>query len=94
MEKLIESQNPFTVTSPEDMTADDAFHLFVDVFSDFPKILNVGHTILHGPRGSGKSMMFRYLMPDCQKLSNKQATIHNLPFYGIYTRIKNTELNP
>ena len=60
--------NPFTVTSPENMSAEDTFSLFVDVFSDFPKVPDPGHMFLHGPRGSGKSMMFRYLKPDCQCL--------------------------
>jgi hypothetical protein len=84
-------KNPFIVTTPEDMSADDTFNLFVDVFSDFPKILEEGHSFLHGPRGSGKSMMFRYLKPDCQLLRYK-TTLANLPFYSIYIRVKNTEL--
>lgn len=84
-------KNPFTVTSPEDMPATEAHSLFVDVFTDYPKIRDEGHTFLHGPRGSGKSMMFRYLMPDCQAIEN-DCGIRELPFYGIYVRIKNTEL--
>lgn len=84
-------KNPFIVTTPEDMSATDTFNLFVDVFSDFPKILEEGHSFLHGPRGSGKSMMFRYLKPDCQLLRYK-TSLSNLPFYSIYIRVKNTEL--
>lgn len=84
--------NPFIVTTPEDMSATEAYNLFVDVFTDFPKILDEGHTFLHGPRGSGKSMMFRFLMPDCQKLKYN-CFVNNLPFYSIYIRIKNAELH-
>jgi len=84
--------NPFTVTTPEDMPATEAHSLFVDVFTDFPKIIDEGHTFLHGPRGSGKSMMFRYLKPDCQQI-RLGCCIDKLPFYGIYIRIKNTDLH-
>ena len=66
--KFKELGNPFAVQSPEDMDATDAVSLFVDVFPDFHKILREGHAFLHGPRGSGKSMMFRFLCADCQAL--------------------------
>lgn len=83
--------NPFTVQSPEDMSAEDAKSLFVDVFTDFPKIPCEGHVFLHGPRGSGKSMMFRYLQPDCQKLV-KNCRLPELPFFSIWISLKNTDL--
>ena len=86
-----ELETPFTVQSPEDMSADDVVHLFVDVFTDFPKVPHPGHAFLHGPRGSGKSMMFRYLEPDCQMLA-RNCGLAELPFYGIYVPVKNTEL--
>lgn len=85
------SANPFTVFSPEGMTAEDAVSLFVDVFTDFPKVREAGHTFLHGPRGSGKSMMFRYLEPDCKRLVRK-CGLAELPFYSIYVPLKNTDL--
>ncbi len=91
MTLLDEIKNPFTVTSPEDMSAEDTYNLFVNVFNDFPKVTNQGHSFLHGPRGSGKSMMFRYLMPDCQKIK-LSCDLKKLPFYAIYMRVKNTEL--
>lgn len=83
--------NPFTVTTPEDMSAEDTVSLFVDVFTDFPKVRDPGHTFLHGPRGSGKSMMFRYLRPDCQCLANK-CSMHELSFFSVYLPIKSTYL--
>ena len=69
-------KNPFSVQTPEDISAKEAYDLFVDVFTDFYQIPNQGHTFVHGPRGSGKSMMFRYMMPDCQALKNKIGRAH------------------
>ena len=85
-------ENPFSVQTPEDIKAAEVVDLFVDVFGDFYNIPNQGHTFLHGPRGSGKSMMFRYLEPDCQLLSRQQHKLHELPFYAVYVPIKNTDL--
>jgi hypothetical protein len=83
--------NPFAVQSPEDVKAKDAYQLFVNVFTDFPRVESPGHTFLHGPRGSGKSMMFRYLQPDCQVL-DKEVSIHDLPFFAVYVPVKETSL--
>jgi hypothetical protein len=83
--------NPFAVQTPEGVSAEDVVSLFVDVFTDFYHIPRPGHTFLHGPRGSGKSMMFRYLEPDCQSLVH-DCTLRDLPFYGVYVPIKNTDL--
>ncbi len=86
------NNNPFAVQTPEDISAEDAYHLFVDVFTDFYQVPNVGHSFLHGPRGSGKSMMFRYMMPDCQQLRSSKP-IHQLDYFSIYIPIKKTALN-
>ncbi len=86
------SENPFQIVSPEDMSAHDAVSLFVEVYTDFPKIIDPGHVFLIGPRGSGKSMMFRYLMPDCQMLKTER-TLRDLPFLGIYIPLKNSNFN-
>ncbi len=84
-------ENPFIVTTPEGMTAPDVKELFVKVFTDYPSVWREGHIFLHGPRGSGKSMIFRYLQPDCQCLDlNKNIT--DLPFFSIYIPLKNTDL--
>ena len=84
--------NPFTVTTPEDLAAAEAAGLFVDVFTDFYKIRDAGHAMLNGPRGSGKSMMFRYLEPDCQRIAENRE-IQQLDFFAVLISIKNTELN-
>lgn len=85
-------KNPFTVRSPEDLPADEATALFVDVFTDFYKVRDVGHTMLHGPRGSGKSMIFRLLEPDCQ-CKIRSCDLSELEFCAVLIRIRNTELN-
>jgi hypothetical protein len=81
-------ENPFTVQTPEEMSAKDAEALFVDVFTDFEKLHHVGHTFVNGPRGSGKSMMFRFMQPDCQCL-HKKVPLHKLRYFGAYVPIKN-----
>lgn len=85
-------KNPFEVSTPEGITAQDAHDLFVDVFTDFHQVPKVGHTFLNGHRGSGKSMMFRYMLPDCQTLSNK-CRISELDYYAFYVPIKLTDIN-
>lgn len=84
--------NPFSVQSPDDISAEDAYDLFVDVFSDFEKLPLVGHTFIHGPRGSGKSMMFRFMQPDCQAIS-KSLPVHLLPYFSVHIPIKNMQTN-
>lgn len=83
--------NPFSVKTPEDLEAAEALRLFVDVFTDFYKIREPGHAMLNGQRGSGKSMMFRFLQPDCQMLA-QGCSFHALSFLGVLVSIKNTDL--
>jgi len=86
-------RNPFTVTTPESLNAVDTNKLFVDVFTDFFKIRDEGHSMLNGPRGSGKSMMFRHLEPDCQCLQ-QECEISELSFFAVLISMKNLEVNP
>ena len=89
--------NPFQVTTPEKLLPDEAANLFVDVFTDYQKIKAQGHTFILGPRGIGKSMIFRYLEPDCQCIS-LNVKVDQLDFLGLYIPLKsasfttNTEL--
>ena len=85
------SSNPFKVLSPEGMSGRDAVDLFVEV-SEFNKIQDPGNTMLNGPRGSGKSMLFRYLMPDCQMIA-RQLPLSRLEFFAVLVPIKNTNPN-
>ncbi len=84
--------NPFEIKTPEQNSARDIVELFVDVFPDFGQILEKGHTFLNGPRGSGKSMMFRYMQPDCQMLV-KDCEAKDLEYFSVYVGIKQTSIN-
>lgn len=83
----ISYSNPFRITTPEDLTAEETVSLFVPVFTDLPKITDPGHVFLIGPRGTGKSMFFRYLRPDCQCLA-QNCQLKDLPFLGLYIPLK------
>ncbi len=85
------NKNPFQITTPEDLSAKEACDLFVNEFTDFSKIIDSGHMFLSGPRGTGKSMMFRYLQADCQCIA-KDCSFSELPFVGVYIPIKNWSL--
>lgn len=81
-------KNPFSVKTPETLKPKDIASLFVDVFSDFPRLLDPEHTFLHGARGTGKSMMLRYLEPQVQIAANKVKTASELPYYAVHIPIK------
>lgn len=84
-------ENPFAVTSPEKLSAEEAEQLFVEVFTDFPQVETPGNAMIIGARGSGKSMMFRCLLPDVLMKRN-HCDFANLPFVGFHVPIKNTQL--
>jgi len=84
-------ENPFVVQTPEGISAQNAVSLFVEEFADFYQILREGHTFLNGARGSGKSMIFRFMEPDCQTLKHGCHT-RSLPYFSFYIPIKETEL--
>jgi hypothetical protein len=95
-------ENPFVVLTPDDkggeseveLTNAEIIHkLFVDVFEDFTSIPQQGHVFLNGPRGSGKSMMFRFLLPDCQLIDKGVKHYNELPFFSIHIPIKLTSIN-
>ena len=92
MSSVPASTNPFKVFTPESMSAPDVHALFVDPFTDFNKIREPGHTIVHGPRGCGKSMIFRYLLPDCQSLASDRP-LNAISFLAFLVSIKNTVPN-
>ena len=80
--------NPFSVKTPETLNAEDIAKLFIDVFSDFPKLLDPEHTFLHGTRGTGKSMMLRYLEPHVQLAACKVKKARELKHYAVHMPIK------
>lgn len=85
------STNPFQIKTPESLAPEEAVSLFVDVFTDYQKIKAQGHTFIMGPRGIGKSMIFRYLEPDCQCIKSEynKVKINELEFLGLYIPLRN-----
>ena len=86
------SDNPFRVFTPEDMEAADVAELFVDP-PDVIKIEGRGHMMLNGARGCGKSMIFRYLLSDCQRIA-RNVPVRDLPFLAFLVSIKNAGPTP
>ncbi|WP_410500188.1 hypothetical protein [Chitinibacter sp. S2-10] len=80
--------NPFSVKTPETLSPQDIASLFIDVFSDFPRILYAEHTFIHGSRGTGKSMMLRYLEPSVQIAARKVQSVPELNYYAVHMPIK------
>lgn len=83
--------NPFSIKTPETLTPEKIASLFIDVFSDFPRILSQEHTFIQGARGTGKSMMLRYLEPPVQLAAGKVKSASELSHFAIHVPIK-TEL--
>src|ERR1700733_921923 len=65
-------ENPFVVESPEKLDAEEVFELFVEENSGFEVVQRRKHAFIWGPRGSGKSMLLRFLEPKCQAMRNAQ----------------------
>lgn len=93
-------KNPFEYKNPDAIPPADIIDLFVPVFGEYYNIPLVGHSFINGARGSGKSMMFRYMMPDCQRLidsnGNKLETprpITDLDYFSIFLPVKKGQLN-
>ncbi len=65
--------NPFEVESPERLNANQVCELFIKENSGIEVLQKRKHTFVWGPRGSGKSMLLRYLEPQCQFLVHSTA---------------------
>lgn len=93
----VRQANPFRVFSPEGMPPDDFHEIFVADVPGGTSIKSEGHTWLHGPRGSGKSMLLRYLEPDCQltersnPASDEDADLGTLSFFALYASARQFE---
>lgn len=83
--------NPFSVKTPENLTARELVELFVP-YPEFANLQVSGNQFLNGHRGSGKSMMLRMMSPDSQMLA-LNCGVCDLPYFGVYLSIKATELN-
>lgn len=85
-------ENPFAVISPEELTAEQANQLFVEMHSDYPEITRPGNTLIMGARGCGKSMLIRCSLPDFLMVREK-ISFSQLPYLAVCVSIKRTSLN-
>ena len=85
-------KSPFEYTSPEALAAQDIIDLFVPYSGEYYNIPTTGHTFINGPRGSGKSMIFRYMSPDCQSIVQKRS-ISQLEYFGILIPVKEGQMD-
>lgn len=83
-------KNPFSVTNPESLTHQHIASLYVNVIDDMSLILSHRHTFIHGLRGTGKSMLLRFLEPEVQVAAKKYKSITELPFFAVHIPLRNS----
>jgi len=84
------TENPFAVFTPEGLTAEKVVAIFSTEMPGLGSIENAGHAFVIGTRGSGKSILFRYLEPDCQHLVTGRM-LSDLPFLSLYVSFRETQ---
>src|SRR5688572_10717428 len=87
--------NPFVVESPEKLEPHEIVELFVPQFTEIETIKQRKHTFIWGARGSGKSMMLRYLEPRCQIITHNGTEFlqQRTSFLAIYCPCKEGNFN-
>jgi len=85
-------KNPFEVIRTEEFNND--YELITTLFqepSEFDKILGRGNVIMEGARGSGKTMILKYLSIEAQiaelERESKTPSSYDKNFVGVYLRI-------
>ena len=89
-------RNPFTVKSPEELNREQIVQLFVQKYTKIEIIKEKKHTLIWGARGSGKSMMLRYLEPLCKSIVHGSLNAFlekDDSFIGVYCPCKEGQLN-
>jgi len=88
--------NPFEHFFPENLSPEEICRLFVDEYTEHNALTARKHTFVEGSRGSGKSMLLRYLEPSCRKhvcggwdnfINEKNA------FIGVYINCNTGDFN-
>ena len=96
-QQLATTTNPFVVESPEKLTPSQIVDLFIDRFTDVETVKQRKHTFVWGSRGSGKSMMLRFLEPTCQMIAygtwDAFLQQQSQPFLAVYCPCKEGQLN-
>ncbi len=84
-------ENPFLIMQPDEMTAQEAADIFVDIYTDKPVVRGAGNTMITGVRGCGKSMLIRCSLSDFQMLrENKKFS--ELSSLAVVLPVKKTGL--
>jgi hypothetical protein len=85
------SKNPFGVLNPEQLDAEYIARNFVNVFTDLPRVKDLGNTFISGARGTGKSMLLRALEPKVMLALGEIRNIKELPFLSIHVPLRKVE---
>jgi hypothetical protein len=88
--------NPFVVESPEKLTPQQIVALFVREYTKLDTVQKRRHTFIWGSRGSGKSMMLRYLEPRCQMIAEGSCEAvfgKDDAFLAVYSPCKEGHFN-
>ena len=83
--------NPFLVMVPDEMTAEEANEIFVELHTDRPEVRGLGNIMISGVRGCGKSMLIRCSLSDFLML-REEKKFSELPYLAISLPVKKTEL--
>jgi len=78
----MDNGNPIEITKPDFLSAGEIQRLFEPFGDAYNRILRREHTIIFGPRDSGKSMVLKYMSLPTQLIEHK--SLSNLPFVGVY----------
>lgn len=84
---ISELKNPFEIKPPEELSPQLIHDLFVKEYTEHTALIGDYHTFISGSRGSGKSMHFKYLEPQCQLIEHGSLDAFlksESPFIGIY----------
>ena len=80
--------NPFELITASKLTAEGAFRLWCDD-SRLDRVRGGESCFINGNRGTGKSMLFRILQSDCQKLLHPNG---KRDFLSIYFAVRDSDL--
>lgn len=84
---ISELKNPFEIKPPEELSSQLICKLFVKEYTEHTALIGDYHTFISGSRGSGKSMHFKYLEPQCQIIEHAGLEVFlksDAPFIGVY----------
>ena len=84
---ISELKNPFEIKPPEELSSQLIYKLFVKEYTEHAALIGDYHTFISGSRGSGKSMHFKYLEPQCQIIEHGRLDAFlksDSAFIGIY----------